>query len=73
MSNKKRNKKYSGIDAAMTRPKITRISAANRSAVGQWWFDRKSMLLPILKTVGVIIALAFIIYEIIRLLNGQSL
>ncbi len=38
---KKRNKKYSGADAAQSRPSITRVQAANRSSLGQWAYERK--------------------------------
>ena len=63
---KKRNKVYTGAEAALTKPIITRITAANRSKVGQWWFDYKKALKPILIAVGVIIFIVFIIIEIIH-------
>lgn len=64
---KKRNKSYTGVDAAMTRPSITKISAANRSKIGQWWFDNKKIAKPILITSGVIIFIILMIIEIIQL------
>jgi hypothetical protein len=69
---KKRNKPYTGIDAAMTRPSVTRISDANRSKIGQWWFEKKTTVKPILKVVGIVIVLIVIIFEIIQIASGNS-
>lgn len=68
---KKRNKAYTGADAAVTRPVITRISAANRSRFGQWWFDNKRVLKPVLITSGVVLALIIIIIELVRIFSGS--
>lgn len=67
---KKRNKVYTGVDAAMTQPVITRISAVNRSKPAQWWFDHKRIAKPILIASGVGIFVIVIIIEIIRLITG---
>jgi hypothetical protein len=37
---KKRNKVYTGADASVTRPTVTRISAENRNGLQQWWFEK---------------------------------
>ena len=66
---KKRNKAYTGADAAITRPVITRIQAANRSKIGQWWFDRKRVLKPVLITTGIILLIVWLIIELIRIAN----
>jgi hypothetical protein len=67
---KKRNKVYTGVDAAMTKPVITKISAVNRSKPAQWWFDHKTIAKPILITSGVVIFVIVIIIEIVRLVIG---
>ena len=67
---KKRNKVYTGVDAAMTQPVITRISAVNRSRTGQWWFEHKKTLKPILITSGIVIFVIILIIEIVRLVTG---
>ncbi|MBC7943152.1 hypothetical protein H7X68_01485 [Candidatus Saccharibacteria bacterium] len=67
---KKRNKVYTGADAAITRPIVTRISAANRNKVSQWWFDRKTFLKPVLITSSVVLIIAWLIYELVRVVNG---
>ncbi len=67
---KKRNKVYKGIDAALTHPIVTRISAANRNKLSQWWFDRKSFLRPILITSLVVIIVAWLLFELVRVVNG---
>lgn len=66
---KKRNKQYAGVDAAVTRPSVTRISAANRSKFGQWWFERKRILKPVLITLAVVIVVIWLILELVRIAN----
>jgi len=68
---KKRNKVYTGIDAALTKPIITHISAVNRSKPAQWWFDHKKTVKPILITAGIILVIIVLIYEIIRIATGH--
>ena len=68
---KKRTKKYSGTDAAITRPVVTRMTAANRSKIGQWWFERKKFLKPVLITSGVVLLIVWLITEIVRIANGS--
>jgi hypothetical protein len=65
---KKRNKVYSGIDAANARPIVTHISAVNRSKLGQWWFDRKRFLRPILIGVAVAIVVIWLLIELFSIL-----
>ena len=67
---KKRNKQYRGADAAMTRPSVTRITAANRSKIGQWWFDNKRIAKPVLITIAVIVGIVWLIAELIRIANS---
>jgi hypothetical protein len=55
---KKRNKQYTGQDAAVTKATVTRISAVQRSAFGQWWFDHKRVARPV--GIGVIVAIVVI-------------
>lgn len=68
---KKRNKAYRGSDAAVTRPVITKISAINRSKLGQFWFDRKRILKPALIAAGVVLLLVLLVSQIIRLASGS--
>ena len=63
---KKRNKAYTGIDAAVTRPVVTKISAVHRNPVNQWWFDHKRIARPII--IAVLIAAAIVIL-IVQLVN----
>jgi hypothetical protein len=64
---KKRTKKYSGVDAAIDRPIVTHISAANRTRLGQWWFEHKQIMRPVLITAGVIIVIIILILEVIHI------
>lgn len=68
---KKRTKKYSGADAAVTRPVVTRVTAANRRKPGQWWFERKRILKPVLITTGIVTLLVWLITETIRIASGS--
>ncbi len=67
---KKRNKVYAGVDAAITKPVITRISAVNRSKPAQWWFEHKTAAKPILITAGIIVFVILIVIEIVRIATG---
>ena len=67
---KKRNKVYRGVDAAITRPIVTKISAANRSKLGQWWFEHKRVARPVAIGSGVAAVIVILIVEIIRLASG---
>lgn len=68
---KKRNKVYRGADAAITRPVVTKISAANRSKVGQWWFEHKKVARPIIIAVLVVAAVTVLIIELVRIASGS--
>jgi hypothetical protein len=67
---KKRNKVYAGVDAAMTRPNITRIEAVNRSKVGQWWLDNKKVAKPIIRIALIVLAATIIIIGIVSLFTN---
>ncbi len=68
---KKRNKVYSGADASLSRPIITRLEAADRNKLSQWWFDRKRTLKPIIITSAVVILIVWFIFEMIRVFSGS--
>jgi hypothetical protein len=64
---KKRNKPYTGADAALTRPVVTKISAVNRNPVSQWWFDHKRIAKPILIAAIVVVVVVILILELVRI------
>jgi len=64
---KKRNKVYTGAGSTAVQPTITRVSAVERSKIGQWWFDNKRIAKPVLIAAGVVLLLALIIWQIISL------
>ena len=73
MSNKqrkKRNKTYTGADAALNRPVITKISAANRNPVSQWWFDQKRIAKPVIIAALVVAGIVILIIELVRISSG---
>ena len=67
---KKRNKVYTGVDAAITRPVVTKISAVNRNAVSQWWFERKRIARPVIIGVLVATAVVILIIELVRIASN---
>lgn len=68
---KKRSKKYTGADAATTRPTVTRVKAVKRTKLQQWWLDRRRALKPALIAAAIISAFIWLIAEIIRLASGS--
>ena len=64
---KKRNKKYTGADAAATRPTITRVQAVNRGKLGQWLFENQKMLKMIRNVLLIGLVVAIIVSGIISL------
>ena len=67
---KKRNKPYRGVDAAITKPVVTRISAVHRNSVSQWWFDHKRIARPVLIAAAIVLVVGWLIYELIRMSTG---
>jgi len=67
---KKRNKVYTGADAAISRPVITKISAVNRNPIAQWWFDHKRIARPVIIIALVIIAIVILIIGIVGIANN---
>lgn len=63
---KKRNKQYRGSDAAMSRPSVTRITAANRSPIKQWWFEKKRIVKPVSIATAVVAGIVWLIVELVR-------
>ncbi|MBC7565325.1 hypothetical protein H7100_03830 [Candidatus Saccharibacteria bacterium] len=64
---KKRNKVYSGADAAITRPVVTKISAVNRNKLQQWWFDHKRIARPVIIAVAIAAGVIILVIEIVRI------
>ena len=64
---KKRNKKYTGADAAATRPTITRVQAVNRGKLGQWLFENQKLLKMIRNVLLIGLVIAIIVSGIISL------
>jgi len=70
MSNKpkkKRNKQYTGVDAAVTKPSVTKLTAANRSKFGQWWFEHKRIARPVIIASGVALLIIILIVQLIHI------
>lgn len=51
----------------MDRPSVTRITAVKRTKVGQWWYDNKRIAKPVLITSAIVIAVIWLIIELVRI------
>lgn len=67
---KKRNKAYTGVDAAITRPIVTKISAVNRNPVSQWWFDHKRIARPIIIAVVIAAVITILIIGLVSIFTN---
>lgn len=65
---KKRNKAYTGPDAAKAQPTFTRIKAVDRSPLGEWWHEHKRQVKLVSIAGGVVLVAAYLLFELIRLL-----
>lgn len=64
---KKRTKKYSGADAATSnKPSVTKVTAVNRSKLGQWWFEKKRIVKPVAIAAVVLFVIVWLLTELIR-------
>lgn len=68
---KKRNKVYRGVDATIERPIVTKVTAVNRTKIGQWWFEHKRIARPILIAAAVVIVIIVLTIELIRIASGS--
>lgn len=67
---KKRNKVYSGQDAAApSEPVVHRYTAVDRGRFGQWWFEKKKIIKYSTVAILVIIFLSWLIIELIRMIS----
>lgn len=63
---KKRNKPYTGKDAA-TKPTVTRYTAVVRSPLGEWWHDNKRRVKLTSMIGGGAIVCIYLVYEFLNL------
>ena len=68
---KKRSKAYTGVNAKITHPSVTRVTAVKRNRIQQWWFDNKRIAKPVLITVGIVLIVVWLIIELIRIASGS--
>lgn len=69
---KKRNKVYTGAGASITRPTVTRLTAANRNQVQQWWFEKKRIAKPVLIAAAVILVVVWLLFELFRIIGSAT-
>lgn len=69
---KKRNKVYTGADASITRPVVTKLTAANRNPIQQWWFEKKRVVKPVAIAGAVAIVVIWLLIELVRIVSGNA-
>lgn len=65
-SNKKRNKPYTGVDAARSTPRVHHYSVQERSGVGSWWRENKRLALVRSALVTIAVLVSWLIYNAIH-------
>lgn len=70
---KKRNKQYSGVGSTSSQPTVTKITAVNRTRLGQWWFENKKLIKTVATALIVIATLILIVVEIINIASGKGI
>lgn len=65
---KKRNKRYTGQDAAVTMTTVTRITAPDRSRRQEWWHENRKGIAARGIFVGALLILIGIIWFLVRLI-----
>lgn len=63
---KKRNKQYTGSGASIKQPTVTKLVAANRHPVHQWWTEKKRFAKPALIAGAVVVAIVWLLIELLR-------
>jgi hypothetical protein len=64
---KKRNKRYSGIDAKVQTPLVTRVSAEERSRFREWWLVYGQLVRLVGIAIGIVFVLILLVVGIIGL------
>lgn len=64
---KKRTKKYQGVDAKVSTPTVTRVSAEERSRFKEWWLQYRQLVRIGGTAAGIVGVLALLVIGIIGL------
>lgn len=68
---KKRNKSYTGSGARVAKPQVTKVTAVKRNKLQLWWLERKRIIRPVAIAVIVIVAVIWLLSELIRAISGS--
>ncbi len=66
---KKRNKQYTGADASVKQPTITKLTAVKRNPVQQWWLEKKQFAKPVIIAGIAAIVIIWLLIELLRILG----
>lgn len=62
---KKRDKQYTGKDAAIKGEKVTKITAVKKSKFQEYWQDNKARLITSMIQLGLLLFISFVIWLIL--------
>ena len=65
---KKRNKPYTGDDAANKQPVVHRVTAKVRSPLGQWWYDHKRPVKIFGAIGGSVLLVGYLLFELFNII-----
>jgi len=64
---KRRNKPYTGEDAASNQPTVHRYTAVERSKMGEWWQEKKRTVKIVSAISAILLILVWLIFEAVRI------
>jgi hypothetical protein len=62
---KKRTKKYHGVDARVTAPLVTRVSAEERSRFKEWWLVYGQLTRLAAIALGILVVVALLVIGVV--------
>lgn len=65
---KKRNKPYTGEDAAIKQPVVHRYTAKVRSPLGQWWHENQRMAKIFGAIGGGVLVVGYLLFELFNII-----
>jgi hypothetical protein len=67
---KKRNKRYNGADARVTRPVVMKVEAEELSALQEWWRTYGQLVRFAAVAVGIVLLIALLVIGIVGIFTA---
>lgn len=64
---KRRNKAYTGADAASNQPTVRRYTAVERSRMSEWWHEKKRTIKVVSAISAILLILIWLLFELVRI------